>query len=258
MDTQKATAQPATTPPVNQILPIKPKKNGTTLLIILIFVIATVGTGLAYLFIPQNGTKKVTTTAPASLTPIPTPRENAKWQTYTNTTYHYSFAYPATWKITAPDQKHFELEYVAGSDLGIIKGSYFTADDRSTLGQTYCDTNTDQSRCHKYQLTAHSSAMFDRLTSTNTINNKASALVTLPNSDVLQLEITDGNSDSYNALTIMLDTLLFPGEKKSYPMQICPDTWPVSGTTINYNGVQFPTEDVDTAWVQTNCKYPVQ
>ena len=257
MDTQKPTAQPVITP-ANPLPPIKPKQSGITLLIILIFVLAMLGTGLAYLFIPQNGTKKVTTTAPAPMTPTPTPRENAKWQAYSNTKYHYSFAYPVTWKMTSTDPKNFELEYTAGPDLGIIKGSYFTADERSKLGQAYCDANADPVRCHTYKLTVNSSVMLDRLTSNNTANDKANALITLSNGDFLQFQITDGNRDSYNTLTILLDTLLFPNEKKAYPMQICPDTWPVNGTTIDYNGVKFPTEDVDAAWIKDNCKYPIQ
>ncbi len=254
MDTQTPPAQPVITSPINPISLTKSKQNGTALLIILLFVLAAIGTGLAYLFIPPNGTKKVTT---APITATPTPRENAKWQNYTNTKYNYSFAYPVTWKMTStsPDQKDFELRYTAGSDLGIIKGSYFTANERSTLGQTYCDINTDQLRCHAYQLTTHSNVMIDRLTTAKTVSNKANALITLPNSDILQLEILDGNNDSYNTLTIMLDTLLFPGEKKVTGLQICPDAWPVNGTTFDYNGVKFPIEDVDKAWITSNCHY---
>lgn len=241
-----------------------PKKNWIPWVVIFLFLGASVITGIAYLFL--SPTKPKSQVQPTSNQPVsPTPRETAKWQTYTNKNYQFSFFYPVTWKVTnvAKDEKSFELDSVGASDKAIIKVTILSDEERSKLSQAqrnnlrtiYCDQTGDDRLCRTYELTKNSQAIVFRDNPTLSLIQSAEALIALPIGANLILQITDPNKDSYNTFAILIDTLKFPNEKRAYGMQVCPDYWPTTQKEVDYNGVKIAVADLDTTWIKANCKY---
>jgi hypothetical protein len=255
MDKQLPSTQPATlsqNPSQSGQMPAK--SDGTKWIILSIFALAILITGVAYF--ATSSKKPVSNPTQTDIIPTPTPREKAKWQTYTNSKYEYSFHYPITWEMTniSADQKKFELKHLDTKDPSLIKISYLSQDERSKMQPTFCETTTDLLRCHTYSLTTTSEALIDLIDGDN--KGKVDALISHPNGGTFILQVTDPGLDSYDTLALVINTLKFPNEARMFGLQICPDSWPTTQKTIDYNGVKIATADVDTAWVKTNCKYP--
>lgn len=255
MDNPSQVSQPITPTSPSPVTPPAPKRNLTLPIIIFLIIGASIITGLAYIFLTPSGSKKLTQITNIQ-SPAPNPHEKTRWDTYTNTQYQYSFFYPINWEITstASNQKNFELRYKDGSGPAAIKINFYTENERITMKKTYCEQNENTSRCRAVKLTKKITALLDRPTQTKNAN--PSALIFIPDSGALSIEMTDNSSDSYYAFGIILDSLSFPNEKRSYTLQLCPDSWPASGENVDYNGVKIPTKDIDAAWVKTNCQYP--
>lgn len=260
MDPQTAPNQPIqpviSQPSPTQPIQTPPKRNTTPWIIIALLLGATLLTGIAYFVIPQSTQKKnVPTTNPSQ---TQNPQEKAKWQTYTNNKYQYSFFYPVTWEITdkTVDKKDFELRYIGGPDLGIIKVNVLSPEEESKRQPSFCEKTFKLFRCQVYKLTDNSQVIIERQTTSE--DTKADALISHPNGSTMQIQITDSNSNSYYTLAVILNTLSFPNEKRAYGLQICPDTWPTNEISVNYNGVKIPANDIDATWVKANCTYPQQ
>lgn len=253
MDNPTQIIQPMTpTPSPTQPLP---KQTPTKWIIIGLLILASIVTGMAYFIVRPTSPQPSSNQTATSLTPSPTPSETAKWTTYTNTKYHYSFFYPVTWKMTTsgPDEKGFVLRLDDTKDPALIKGDYLSSKERSSLPPTYCETTTDPSKCHTYELTATSKALVYREDTQQT--TKAEALITMPDEGTLHLQITDQNLTSYDTMAIVIDSLTFPNEKRVSGMQVCPDSWPTTKTEVDYNGIKIAVANLDQDWIKTNCKY---
>jgi hypothetical protein len=239
----------------------RPKRDQTPLIIIVILLIAIGITTIAYLLIPQSikplKTQTQNPTISQAQIPTPTPRELAKWQTYTNKKYEYSFFYPVTWQITpsGTDQKEFELNYLDTKKPATIKVTYLTESERNAMPKTYCETTGEKNRCNRYDLTESNKALVDHIIQNDLL--PATALISLHTGpEMLKIEITKTNDVSYNTFGVILDTLKFPDQPRVYPLQICPDVWPTSNKQVDYNGVKIDVADIDTTWINENCKTP--
>ena len=250
MDNQPTSLNQPPAPP--QPAPAIKRKNNTPFIIIGLFFLASLLTGLAYIFLSPSEKPSPSQQQIAQI-PTPTPKEIAKWQRYTNDKFQYSFVYPVTWTMTkiSSDQKSFELHDQNTTDPAVITVHYLTDDERGALPPTFCEQSFDKYRCHYYGLTDTSEVLVDRITVK--ADSKVDAFVTLPKTGVLRIQITDTNATSYDTFAILVDTLKFPNEKRLYGLQLCPDT-SVGGATVQYNGVTFETADLDTKWISENCK----
>ena len=262
MDNQQPIATQAPTPvspPMPTPIPpgsTAPKRDITPWIVIFLFLCAIIVTVSVYFFLPKSKIKQNEQTPTGTSTQKSNPKENAKWQVYNNTKYGYSFFYPVTWKIAniKPDQKSLELQYADNARPAKITIQYITPEERKKLQPTFCQTNDEKNRCVRYWITEKNDAVIDLSPQKNSGKDEE-ALISHPDGGMLIMQITTSNAESSKTFGTLIYTLSFSNEKRLHLLQICPDTWPTTEKTADYNGVKIPTDDIDASWIKNNCKY---
>ncbi len=101
---------PLQNPVIPPQAPVNPTVNSSSpnkrvLIILLVILLVTLSSLVTYLFVkPQAPSQKPTIATSPSVQAIPTPGPVADWKTYTNSSFGFSFRYPADWNAEWDNQ----------------------------------------------------------------------------------------------------------------------------------------------------------
>lgn len=244
-------------PPMQQEVPQTEHKkmNVTWLTIFLLIFAASLATAAAYFFIPRQTDTQNPDMAAAPTSPTPTPA--IPWKTYTDEQNRYSFNYPENWKLEedSSNSAKFVLRYNDTNDSGEITGGFFSRGEFSQFGTVNCkDIPIDlENPCHNYPKTA-STAAYLHLTVENNTPTTVTAYVPRQNGVGLAFMITQPNSNSYQTLLTIIETLRLVNEPLIHKFAICPESWSTDRKTLTAHGITFQASEVDEIWIKDNCQ----
>lgn len=241
MDQQQAT----------QVSPATPKQRDLTKwIVIALLIVASIGTGIAYLIFTNPDIKNSLYVGSPSPTPSSQRIEQNTESTialqtlkkYTSTEHGFSFSYYATWFLAQkPDNRDFVLQHVSTTDPGIIEGRFLSSKERT---KNYCEQNRkDTKHCWIYEITANRELIMD--TSNYIETGKLTALMLHPTQGALVIDVTDPNFESYTVLQQMLSTMQFTDEARIVKLPFCPDKWSEDKKTGFLRGIDFDAKDID-------------
>ncbi|HSA84284.1 MAG TPA: hypothetical protein VLF20_05390 [Patescibacteria group bacterium] len=244
--------------PVPQTPVVQKKSHLLGLVILLLFIIASIVTAVVYFLLPQKEPSTSTTPGTSSvIQPTPQPKDTTPWTTYTDRQYGYLFHYPQTWKLendkTNPEK--FVLR-MSGNKPGEIQGEFMSREQFSKEADPACGflSVKGQPICFIKEKTASSAAYVYPTMDSNNEVTLVTAYITRPEGAGLTLKVTKPNEISYDVFLGIMDTLQFPNEKRITPLLICPESWSTDKKTVSYRGITFAASDIDKAWIQENCK----
>jgi len=236
-----------------QVAQMPTKQNDfTKWIIIILLIVASAGTGIAYLVFTKNDVKQQPVNVLQS--PSPTPSENAvsnttgtianlkAWKKYENIEHNYSFVYFARWTLAqAPDNVDFVLKHVSKTDPGTIEGRFIPTAGRA---KSYCEQNrTDEDRCTISRVTANREIFIDLANSLE--SGKISMLIVHPTEGAIAIDVTDANFDTNILITQITSTLQFADEQRTDKLQFCPTSWSEDRAIGIYQGISFDAKDFD-------------
>lgn len=232
------------TQPVQTEAPTK-QNDFTKWIVLALFSLAIIGTGLAYILLGSSS-------SPASPQTQNTKTLNDlwAWQKYTNTEHGYSFVYYNIWTINEgkSDKVDFTLNHLSKTYPGTIEGSFSPSSGRT---KSYCEQNrNDTDRCTIVQITANRELFMDRNDYAET--GKTSLLIVHPTKGAVSINITRSNFDTQTQLGLITSTLTFTDEARIEKLQFCPDSWSTDRKTAVITNIEFDAKDIDNTKCNTS------